>query len=180
MILSVSHRRLSISEAALAACRIGVRRGAVTLEAILVIPVLILVVMACFEYGVAMLATEGFRAAVTEGAREGAKVPTTIAAVDGVRVINAVKATVEPMLNTQGIAPANIQVIVQDSSGVASSGPAVGPVPGVTTVIDPAVVLVTVRVQFTNTKIPNLLATFFVDLSTRKFDVSSISRRDVP
>lgn len=157
-----------------------------TLEAILGIPILVLIFMAAFEYGVLMLATQAMEAAVTEGAREAAKVPTTVGATDGNRILAAVQSVVADVLGTQGIAPANVQIIVQDSdtpgaagnNGVRSSGPAVGAVPAATTITDPYVVQVTLRVELANTRVPDLLATFGVNLISRNFDVTSISRRD--
>ena len=162
------------------------RHGAVLLEAILGIPILIIVVMAGMEFGTIMMVSGAVSSAVTEGAREGAKVPTTVGAIDGNRVLSAVENAVATVLSTQGIAPANVQVIVEDSdnpgaaanNGVRSSGPAVGPVPAVSGITDPAEVRVTVRVELSNTSVPNLLGTFGVTLTTRNFDVSSVSRRD--
>ena len=58
------------------------REGAVTLEAIIGLPILLLVVMAIFEYGTIMVVHHAVMAAVTKGAREGAKVPTTLGAAD--------------------------------------------------------------------------------------------------
>lgn len=162
------------------------RYGAVLLEAILGIPILVIVVMAGVEFGTIMTVSGAVSAAVTEGAREGAKVPTKVGATDGNRVLNAVESAVATVLSTQGISAANVQVIVEDSdnpgaaanNGVRSSGPAVGPVPAVSGITDPAEVRVTLRVELSNTSVPNLLGTFGVTLTTRNFDVSSVSRRD--
>lgn len=162
------------------------RQGAVLLEAILGIPILVIIVMAGVEFGTIMTVSGAVSAAVTEGAREGAKVPTTVGATDGNRVLNAVESAVATVLATQGIAATNVQVIVEDSdnpgaaanNGVRSSGPAVGSVPAVSGITDPAEVRVTVRVELSNTSVPNLLGTFGVTLTTRNFDVSSVSRRD--
>ncbi len=154
------------------------RAGAVVLEAILAIPVLVIIVMACVEFGTMMVVEQAVLAGVAEGSREGAKVPTTLSAADGNRILAAVQATESSILSTQGINPSNVQIIVEDSSGVRNSGPAVGPVPGATGITDPAEVRVTVRLELANTSIPNLLATFGLNLTTRNFDVQSISRRD--
>ena len=163
-----------------------VRSGAVTLEAILAIPLLIFVVMAAFEFGTVAIVHQAMTAAVTEGAREASKVPTTVGALDGNRVLSAAEDAVFEILATQGIAPANVQLIVEDSdtpgdatnNGVRSSGPVVGAVPAATTVTSPAEVQLTLRVELVNTRIPNVLATFGVTLLTRNFDVCSVSRRD--
>ena len=44
--------------------------------------------------------------------------------------------------------------------------------------VDPAEVRITLRVDFANARIPNLLGTFGVDLSAKYFELSSASRRD--
>lgn len=154
------------------------RRGAVLLEGVLVIPLLVIVVMAAFEFGICMIVEQAIVAAVVEGAREAAKVPTTIGAVDGVRVIDAVEAVEASILSTHGIGLSDVQIIVEDSSGLLDSGPAVGTVPGITGITDSAEVRVTVRVEIVKTRIPDLLATFGLKLTSRHFDVCSISRRD--
>lgn len=162
------------------------RVGAVILEAILGIPVLVIVVMAAFEYGTIMIVHQAVQAAVTEGAREAAKVPTTVGATDGNRVLLAIQDVVTDVLGTQGITLANSQIIVEDSdnpgaaanNGVRSSGPAVGAVPGASGITNPAEVRVTIRVELANTRIPNFLGTFGINLTTRNFAVSSVSRRD--
>jgi Flp pilus assembly protein TadG len=156
----------------------GVRTGAVVLEAVLAIPILVIIVMACVQFGTTMIVEQAILAGVTEGAREGAKVPTTLSAADGNRILSAVQTTESSILSTQGISLANTQIIVEDSSGIRSSGPAVGPVPVVTTITDPAEVRVTVRVELVNTSIPDLLSTFGLNLTTRNFSVVSVSRRD--
>lgn len=171
------HRRSS-------AC--GSRAGVVILEAILAIPILVLVVMAAFEYGTIMIVHQAMQAAVTEGAREAAKVPTTVGAADGNRVLLAIQDVVTDVLGTQGVTLANSQIIVEDSdnpgialnNGVRNSGPAVGAVPGASGITNPAELRVTIRVELANTRIPNLLGTFGINLTTRNFDVSSVSRRD--
>ena len=157
------------------------RQGAVTLEAIIGLPILLLVVMAIFEYGTIMVVHHAVMAAVTKGAREGAKVPTTLGAADRSRVLDAVEYSVEDVLGTHGLTvdvASGVQVVVEDSTGVGSRGQAIGVVPGVTGITDPAEVRITLRVQFANARIPNLLGTFGVDLSAKYFEMSSTSRRD--
>lgn len=162
------------------------RSGAVILESLLVIPILVLVVMGAFEFGTIMIVHQAVQAAVTEGSREAAKVPTTVGAVDGNRVLAAIQSVVTDVLGTQGITLANTQIIVEDSdtpgaagnNGVRSSGPAVGAVPAATGIVSPAEVRVTIRVELANTSVPNLLGSFGINLVSRNFSVSSVSRRD--
>lgn len=142
------------------------RTGAVTLEAILAIPVLIIVLMAAFEFGTLAVIHQAVQAAVTESAREAAKVPTTRAAVDGNRLVLTVQNVVtQTLFNTHGIALADVTIDVDDMT---SDG----------TITDPAEVRVNLKLELVDTPLPNLLGTFGVDLLSRNFDVTSISRRD--
>ena len=104
------------------------RHGVVTLEAIVGVPILVIVLMAGFEYGLIMIMHQAVMSAVTEAAREGAKVPTTVGAVDGARVLNGVESAVETVLGTHGLTvdvASGVQVVVEDSSGVGSRGQAI-------------------------------------------------------
>jgi Flp pilus assembly protein TadG len=162
------------------------RSASVVLEALLGIPILILVLMAGVQFGVTMIVHQAVLTAVTEGSREAAKVPTTVGALDGNRILLAVQSVATEVLGVQGILLANVQIIVEDSdnpgaalnNGVRSSGPLIGPVPAVSGITDPAEVRVMMRLEVANTPIPNLLSAFGVNLITRSFDVCSISRRD--
>ena len=157
------------------------RHGVVTLEAIVGVPILVIVLMAGFEYGLIMIMHQAVMSAVTEAAREGAKVPTTVGAVDGARVLNGVESAVETVLGTHGLTvdvASGVQVVVEDSSGVGSRGQAIVAPPVVTSVTDLAEVRVTVRVEFNNTGIPGLLETFGINLSAKYFEMTSVSRRD--
>jgi Flp pilus assembly protein TadG len=159
------------------------RRGAVTLEAIVGLPILVIVLMAGFEYGMIALSHQAAMSAVTEAAREGAKVPTTVGAADGGRVLDAVELAVEDVLGTHGLtvdANSGVQLVIEDSSGVGSRGQAITAVPTISGVTDSQEVRVTIRVQFDNARVPNLLGTFGVDLSAKQFEMYSVSRRDGP
>ena len=157
------------------------RRGVVTLEAIVGVPILLIVLMAGFEYGLIMIMHQAVMSAVTEAAREGAKVPTTVGAADGARILNGVENAVETVLGTHGLTvdvASGVQVVVEDSSGVGSRGQTIVAPPAVTGITDLAEVRVTVRVKISNTRIPGLLETFGINLSAKNFAMTSVSRRD--
>lgn len=164
-----------------AACR-GHRRAAVTLEAVLVIPILVIVLMATFVYGSILTVHHAVMAAATEGAREGAKVPTTLSAVDGARILDAVEAAVETVLAAHGLTVgmnSGVLVIIEDNTDVDCRGDTtIESCPVVTTVSDLATVRVTVLVNFADAPIPNLLATFGVDFIGDYLRICSDSRRD--
>ncbi len=156
-------------------------RGVVTLEAIVGLPILVIVLMAGFEYGLIMLMHQTVMSAVTEAAREGAKVPTTVGAVDGARVLDAAENAVEIVLGTHGMAvdvTSGVQVVVEDSSGIGARGQTIVAPPAVTGITDPFEVRVTIRVAFNKTGIPGLLDTFGINLSAKHFEMVSVSRRD--
>lgn len=157
------------------------RAGVVSFQSMLAIPILLFAFMAAVEYGTMMTVHHAVMAAATEGAREGAKVPTDLA-TNSTRVLDALEATAEEVLfKTHGLTVvpnSGVFLIVEDSSGIASRGQVIGTVPGATGITDPAEVRLTIRVKFSNARIPNLLGVFSVDLSSKYFEMSSISRRD--
>lgn len=158
------------------------RRAAVTLEAILVIPILVIALMATFVYGTILTVHHAVMAAATEGAREGAKVPTTLSAADGSRILDAVEDAVETVLGTHGLTvsgTSGVLVIIEDSTDVDCRGDAtIESCPGITTVGDTATVRVTVLVNFEDANIPNLLKTFGIDFTGDYLKICSDSRRD--
>ena len=128
-----------------------------------------------------MVMHQAVMSAAAEAAREGTKVPTTIGAADGTRILDAVENAVETVLGTHGLtvdAASGVQVVVEDSSGVDSRGQTIVTPPAVTGITDAAEVRVTLRVEFNNTGIPGLLETFGIHLSSKHFEMTSVSRRD--
>lgn len=163
--------------------RLRRRLAGVTLEFIVASMAIVIVVMGTFLFGVTMTVHHAVTTAAAEGAREGAKTPTTIGAPDGVRVLDAVEATVAEVLSTHGltIGPASgVMVVVEDSTGVDCRGEAIVACPGATSVTDPAEVRVRVLVNFDDANIPNLLATFGIDMSGKRLETCSVARRDCP
>lgn len=157
------------------------RHAVVTLEAIVGLPILLIVLMAGFEYGLIMIMHQAVMSAAAEAAREGAKVPTTVGAADGARVLNGVENAVETVLGTHGLTvdtASGVQVVVEDSSGVGSRGQTLVAPPAATGITDLAEVRVTVRVKISSTHIPGLLETFGIPLTSKYFAMTSVSRRD--
>ena len=158
------------------------RAGAATLESLLVIPILLFAFLAAMEYGMMMTVHHAVMSAATEAAREGAKVPTNLGAADSTRILDALEATVESMLLTSHgltvVPDSGVFLIVEDSTGIASRGQVIGTVPAATGITDPAEVRVTIRVNFSNARVPNWLSAYCLDLSGKYFEMSSVSRRD--
>ena len=161
------------------------RAGIAAFESLLVIPILLFALMAAFEYGAMMAVHHAVMSAATEAAREGAKVPTdlaTDAAGATTRILDALEATVETVLfTTHGLTvvpDSGVFLIVEDSTGIASRGQVIGTVPGATGITDASEVRVTIRVNFSNARVPNWLSAYCLDLSGKYFEMSSISRRD--
>lgn len=168
-------------------CHLGdVRRtGTATFESLLVIPIVLFAFLAALEYGTMMAVHHGVMSAATEAAREGAKVPTdlgTDASAATTRILDALEATVEEVLfTTHGLTVvpnSGVFLIVEDSTGVASRGQVIGTVPATTGITDVAEVRVTIRVNFSNARVPNWLSAYCLDLSGKYFEMSSVSRRD--
>ena len=164
----------------------GLRRaGIAAFESLLVIPILLFAFLVAFEYGAMMAVHHAVMSAATEAAREGAKVPTdlaTDAAGATTRILDALEATVETVLfTTHGLTvvpDSGVFLIVEDSTGIASRGQVIGTVPGATGITDASEVRVTIRVNFSNARVPNWLSAYCLDLSGKYFEMSSISRRD--
>ncbi len=163
---------------------VGARRGSVTLEAILAIPLLTIVLFACFIYG-SINTTEGaLRNAALEAAREAAKTPTNLGAADAARVSDAAKDTVKSVLAIYGLSPepgGKIEIVVQDffnPSGVTINPQGLPNPPAPAVGLDAKTVQVYVRVTLADAKVPNFLQTFGFDLAGKYFEVKAIARRD--
>jgi len=152
------------------------------------VPLLVIVSFAAFLFATIMVGYAGLVHAATEAAREAAKVSSTIAATDDVE--DAAEATIDAVLSTTygvSVGGGTVGFIIEDSSGTAFTGANIGPAApcggpdcedATTTIIDPAVVRVRVRVNFTDMHIPNLLQTFCIDFTGYYFEVSAEARRD--
>lgn len=159
-------------------------RGAVTLEALIGIPILVIVLMACFIFGSISTIESGLRSAALEAAREAAKTPTTLDKPDANRIALAATDAVTKTLSPYGMSPASggkVEVVVQDATnvnGLVINSQSIPSPPGPASGLDSKTVQVYVRVKFADAKVPNFLKTFGLDLSGKYFEVKAIARRD--
>lgn len=147
------------------------RRGVQTLELIIVLPVLVLVTFAVFQFGMAMVFHHSVMSAATEGAREAAKGATTA----------EVGTDVETVLSVHGLSVAagsGVMVVVEDSGGVNCVGDNFVPCPAATSITDPNEVKVTVLVEYDATPVPNFLDNYGIDFSSSRYEISSIARKE--
>lgn len=169
------------------------RSGAVTLETILGLPILLITIFAIFLFGFILIVQQGVTHAAIEAAREAAKVPATVAAVNSVE--DAAVATADEVLSIYGLTVSGgsptAEIVVEDSTGSAWIGASiVAPSGGcgviappayldcvTTTVADPNTVRVRVIVSFASIPIPNLLNVFGFSVAGKYFDVTSDALR---
>lgn len=149
------------------------RRGIETLEVLLALPVLVIVTMAFFQFGITMVVHHAVMASAAEGAREAAKGATAA----------EVGTVVETVLSAHGLtvaANSGVMVIVEDDTNVDCIGDTVtfaAECPMATSITDPDEVRVTVLVSFDVAPVPNVLATYFVDFSGKRYELSSVARK---
>lgn len=154
------------------------RRGIQVLEAILVIPILLIAILSGFLFGPLVAVNQATRSAAEEAAREGAK------QLGGQVVEEIVLETAGPILEVHGLllqANGGAMVIVEQFEEVNCLGD-IGlwnDCPTESTVIDPFEVRVTVRVSVASAPIPQVLAYFGVDLSPRTLECTALARRDL-
>jgi hypothetical protein len=131
------------------------RKGAFTLEAVLVLSILILVTIAVFQFAIVMLIEQSITHAVTVAAREagkGADIDATAESVDAVLAIHGLRT-----------------VLVR---GEIECQPPSQPV------IPPGYVRATLCVNLSQRPFLNALKTFCLDFSGRTFTVSAVARRE--
>lgn len=156
------------------------RRGSVLLEAILAIPVLVLLSFAAVQYGETIVYEQAVGAAADEGAREAAKgadaddvaevVQTmlspfglTVAMGSGVRV--DIEQAVAPVSETRGDATVPAPPSINFTT----------PPPGS---LETNEVRVTVQILYPATNAPNLLGYFGIDFSSKRFQYSALARNE--
>lgn len=180
-----------------AACRLRRRRdaAAVTLEAVLGIPLFLIVFFATFLFGMIMTVAQGVTHAAIEGAREAAQVNSTVASSDAVE--SAAVTQVNDILAIYGLTASglnpDVQVIVEDSSGSAYAGQPIiaGPCgsnvpPAVLDCASTSIALTDVRrvrvrvlVEFSAIPIPDFLGYFGASVVGKRFDSRSDALRDL-
>lgn len=147
------------------------RRGVLTLEAVLVLPILILMLLAILQFGILMVVEQTITHAAAVGAREAAK------GAD----VDAVTASVEEVLGLHGIqAGSAMTVIVEDPLGndpVVARGELDCDAPA-SPEVDPGMVRVSVCVDLSRRPFLNALRTWAIDFTGRQFRVSSLAPRE--
>jgi len=149
------------------------RRGGLTLEMILLLPILILSSLAIIQFGIAMTVDQAVTHAATVAAREAAK---------GVTDIDDLGEIVELALEAHDIKigdQANIVLEVGAASPVSSKGPGDGgpdcsPPSGPTLAADE--LRVTVCVDMSKRPYLNVMGAFGLDFSNKVFTVSAVSK----
>ena len=147
------------------------RRGSLTLEAVLVLPILLLATLAVFQFGVLMLIEQTITHAVTVAAREAGK------GAD----IDATALSVNAVLGLHGLSVGpGATLILEDSlstPAVQVRGTFPCPVPS-TPSVPPGMLKATLCVDLTQKPFFNLLATCGLDFTGRKFTVSAMAHRE--
>lgn len=147
------------------------RRGVLTLEAVLVLSVLILVTIAVFQFAIVMLIEQGITHAVTVAAREagkGADVDATVESVNAVLQVHGLH-----------VGP-GVSLILEDplaTPSVVIRGESACQPPTQPT-ITPGYVRTTLCVGLAQRPFLNALRLFCLDFSGKTFVVSAIARRE--
>jgi hypothetical protein len=157
------------------------RRGVQILEALLVIPILLISLAAFFQFGPMVTVQQAVTQASIETAREISKIYEFDISDPGdqaeaVEVVNTI-------LGVHGIQVGDpgLLVILEDFNGVACLGDAALETtycPASSTVTDGAEFKVTLILSLENAPVPNVLGAYCVDLSNRHYQVTSVSRNN--
>ncbi|MEX1039612.1 MAG: TadE family protein [Pirellulaceae bacterium] len=154
------------------------RRGIEVLEAILVIPILLIAILSGFLFGPLIAVDQMTRSAAEDAAREGAK-------QRGGQVVEEIVAeVVTPILAVHGLSldpGGGAMVIVEQLNQVSCLGDVTqwNDCPETSSVIHFAEVRVTVRVAVEAAPIPQVLAYFGIDLTPRTLECTAVARRDL-
>lgn len=148
------------------------RRGVITLEFILCLPVLVILLVAAVQYSTAMVVRQAVSQAAVEGARQLGKRASAADAVASVQEILAPHGLI--------IAPGSgVRVVTEDGVilpqnfgdlTVASTPPAPGP--------NAAEARVTISLELTTSPLQNFLNAFGIDFTGKRFQISSQVRKE--
>ena len=156
------------------------RRGVQVLEALLVIPILLIAMAAFFQFGPLVIVQHATTNAAAETAREISKIyefdindPIDIAKAESV---------VNEVLGVHGITVGDpgLLVVIEDENGVACIGDAsLEPkfCPPNSSITDVSEVKVTVILMLEDAPVPNVLEVYCVDLSEKRYEVCSTARK---
>lgn len=147
------------------------RRGALTLEAVLVLSILILVTLAVFQFSIVMLVEQSLTHAVIVAAREagkGADIDATVESVDAVLGIHGLHIGSGASLVLEDPLAVPPVVVRGGMPCQAVNQPAVSP----------GYVRATLCVNLGQRPLLNALKTFCLDFSEKRFTVSAIAHRE--
>ena len=177
------------------------RPGAVLVEFLLSFPILFIITLALFQFGILILVQQAITAAAVQGAREGAKIGHGDSMDD---VADGVAETVDQYLSVHGLVfdtkgtdpdvdndtnPDQVRVLIErnPSTGATQTRQrgntaldceANGPLPGEDEI------RITVCVQLTDSTgchpVPNWLSAFGLSFSDREFQISSLANLENP
>jgi hypothetical protein len=152
-------------------------RGSVTLELLLVIPVLLIVLIGAVEFGTIQIVQPAITQAAGVGARQAGKegdIVDVVEAVNGVLAAINVEITADP--NSGG------KVILEDGTDppVEFGDPNLDCDPPLNPVLDSDEVRVTVCVEVAATPVIDAHDSYGITLSGKRFRVSSVVKKEIP
>lgn len=147
------------------------RSGVLTLEAVLVLSILILVTLAVFQFAITMLIEQTITHAVTVAAREagkGADIDTTVESVNAVLQLHGL-----------AIGP-GATLILEDPLAIppVSARGSLDCQPPTQPIVSPGYIRTTLCVSLGQRPFLKLLKTFCLDFSGKIFTVSAVARRE--
>jgi len=155
------------------------RRGAGTLQLIIVLPALVIITVATIQFGILMIVQQTVTTAATEGVRAAAREATVLdantAAIDRVNEILAVHqlmidpTSTDPTSDTKMVLEYSTVVpVMTGDPGLVCSPPS-----------SPAMMVTEARltlcVDLTKTPLVNFLTSFGIDFTGRRFEISSMT-----
>ncbi len=153
------------------------RAGSVILEAILALPILVLVTFAAIQYGETIIFEQAVVAAADEAAREAAKGATAAEVGEVVDImLSPFGLVVGPGVRVD-IEQTVIPVSVTLGDNTVPAPPAIAFATPPNGMLEQNEIRVTLQVTFPTSKVPNVLEYFGIDFSTKRFRSSALSRR---
>jgi Flp pilus assembly protein TadG len=155
------------------------RRGAVTLEFIIALPILVIVTLALVQYGVLLLVQQAVTHAATIGAREAAK---------GADVVATAASVSNVLSGTHGItisdtAGSGAKVLLESSDNLAIVTETEFGDPDLTCnppapALGANEVRVTVCLSLTSKPLLNVLAAYGLSFSGKRFEISALAKKE--
>lgn len=162
--------------------RVDTRRGVQILESILVLPILLIAILACFQFGPVMIVQATLTNAAEETARETSKIyQFDISDATDVDKSEAVANTILAAAHGLTTASPGVLLILENSDGVACRGDAAMEAlycPAATSVTDSMQTKATILLNVDDAPVPLVLQTFCVDISDQRFQIAAVVRSD--